>query len=180
MQNWYVVQVLSGQEKKAKKAIEECRDREGVADLITEVLLPTENVSEVKAGEQKIVERRIWPGYLLIKMTLNDETWQVVKGSNGVIDFLGGGAPTSLSDREVEEILDELRQKKETVTQKHKLEVGDKVKIVDGVFVNFLGTVTAVFQDKGRLNVSVSIFGRETQVDDLEFWQVEEVSEEGE
>ena len=175
---WYVVQVLAGQEKKTKRALQEFRERMGVSDLVEEVLLPTENVSEVKAGEQRIVERRIWPGYLLLKMTLTDETWQYVKHTNGVIDFLGGGAPTALTDDEVEEILDELRRKKETVTTKHKFAVGGRVKIIDGVFVNFIGTVTDVFHEKGRLNVLVSIFGRDTQVDDLEFWQVEEISDE--
>jgi transcription termination/antitermination protein NusG len=177
-QKWYVVQVLSGQEKKTKKALDECVNREGLSERVQEVLLPTERVSEVKGGEQKIVERRIWPGYLLIKMSLNDETWQHIRQTNGVIGFLGGGAPTALSDAEVEQILQELKDKKETVTTKHKFKVGSRVKIIDGVFVNFIGTVTAVQQEKGRLNVLVSIFGRDTQVDDLEFWQVEEASDE--
>lgn len=178
MHKWYVVQVLSSQEKKAKKAIEENRERKGMADYISEVLLPTENVQEVKKGQQIVVEKRLWPGYLLIKMLLDDESWQYVKNSNGVIDFLGGDKPTALSDREVEEILRDLADKKEKVTHKHKFEVGDVVKITDGVFVNFTGSVIEVFHDKGRLSVMVSIFGRDTRVDDLEFSQVEEVSEE--
>lgn len=178
MHKWYVVQVLSSQEKKAKKAIEENRERKGMNDYISEVLLPTENVQEVKKGQQIVVEKRLWPGYLLIKMLLDDESWQYVKNSNGVIDFLGGEKPTALSDREVEEILRDLADKKEKVTHKHKFEVGDVVKITDGVFVNFTGSVIEVFHDKGRLSVMVSIFGRDTRVDDLEFSQVEEVSEE--
>ncbi len=147
-------------------------------DFIDRVLVPTERVSEVKQGEQKIVERRIWPGYLLIKMVLTDESWQYVKETSGLIDFLGGDAPTALTDEEVDKILKELEEKKETVTQKHQFAVGDTVKIVEGVFVNFLGTITEVFVEKGMLSVNVSIFGRETRVDDLEFSQVEEVSEE--
>jgi transcription termination/antitermination protein NusG len=178
MHKWYVVQVLSGQEKRAKKAIEEFLDKEHMSDLIQEVLLPTENVFEVKGGQQRISEKRIWPGYLLVKMNLTDESWLYVKNSNGVIEFLGGEKPTALSDAEVQAILQDLQDKKEKVTQKHKLSVGDKVKINDGVFVNFVGTVTDVFHDKGRLNVMVSIFGRDTQVDDLEFWQVEEITDE--
>ncbi|MFN4174200.1 MAG: transcription termination/antitermination protein NusG [Parachlamydiaceae bacterium] len=178
MHKWYVVQVLSSQEKKAKKAIEENREQKGMNDYISEVLLPTENVQEVKKGQQIVVEKRLWPGYLLIKMHLDDESWQYVKNSNGVIDFLGGDKPTALSDREVEEILRDLADKKEKVTHKHKFEVGDVVKITDGVFVNFTGSVIEVFHDKGRLSVMVSIFGRDTRVDDLEFSQVEEVSEE--
>jgi transcriptional antiterminator NusG len=180
MQNWYVVQVLSTHEKKVKKALEEQRDIKGVADLIEKVLLPIENVSEVKKGQQKVVEKRLWPGYLLLKMQLTDESWQYVKNTPGVIDFLGGEKPTALSEDEVEEILRDLEEKKEKITQKHKFNVGDRVKITDGVFVNFIGTVTDVFHDKGRLSVLVSIFGRETRVDDLEFAQVEEITDEAE
>jgi transcriptional antiterminator NusG len=173
---WYVAQVYTAQEKKVKKALEEFRESAGVADLIEEILLPTENVMEVKKGEQKISEKRIWPGYVLIKMQLTDDTWQYVKNTTGVIDFLGGEKPTSLSDAEIGSILKELADKKTGVTQKHKIEAGDRVKINDGVFVNFIGTVQEVFHEKGRLSVMVSIFGRDTRVDDLEFWQVEEVT----
>ena len=180
MQNWYVVKVLSTHEKKVKKALEEQRDIKGVADLIEKVLLPIENVSEVKKGQQKVVEKRLWPGYLLLKMQLTDESWQYVKNTPGVIDFLGGEKPTALSEDEVGEILRDLEEKKEKITQKHKFNVGDRVKITDGVFVNFIGTVTDVFHDKGRLSVLVSIFGRETRVDDLEFAQVEEITDEAE
>lgn len=180
MHKWYVVQVLSTHEKKAKKALEEHLELKGMADFIEQILLPTENVSEVKKGQQHIVERRLWPGYLLIKMNLTDDSWQYVKNTNGVIDFLGGEKPTPLTDREVQEILRDLEDKKQKVTQKHKFEIGDHVKIVDGVFVNFIGTVIEVFHDKGRLSVMVSIFGRETRVDDLEFAQVEEITEETE
>jgi transcriptional antiterminator NusG len=151
-----------------------------MTDLIEKILLPTENVQEIKKGQQKVVEKRLWPGYLLIKMTLTDESWQYVKNTNGAIDFLGGDKPTALTDREVEEILRDLEDKKQKVTQKHKFEVGDRVKITDGVFVNFVGTVTEVFHDKGRLSAMVSIFGRDTRVDDLEFTQVEEFSDESE
>jgi transcriptional antiterminator NusG len=172
---WYVVQVFTAQEKKVKKALDEFRESAGMADLIEDILLPTENVMEVKKGEQKISEKRIWPGYVLIKMQLTDDSWQYVKNTPGVIDFLGGEKPTSLTEQEVNSILKELEEKKSGVTQKHKIEVGDRVKINDGVFVNFIGTVLEVFQDKGRLSVMVSIFGRDTRVDDLEFWQVEEV-----
>lgn len=180
MQKWYVVQVLSTHEKKVKKALEEQRDMKGVGDLIEKVLLPIENVSEVKKGQQKVVEKRLWPGYLLLKMNLTDESWLYVKNTAGVIDFLGGDKPTSLTEHEVEEILRDLEDKKQKVTQKHKFNVGDRVKITDGVFVNFMGTVTDVFHEKGRLSVLVSIFGRETRVDDLEFTQVEEISGEAE
>src|ERR1700691_211715 len=127
MHKWYVVQVMSTHEKKVKKALEEHRELKGMGDVIEKVLLPIENVSEVKKGQQKVVEKRLWPGYLLIKMILTDESWLYVKNTAGV-------------------------------------------------FVNFIGTVTDVFHEKGRLSVSVSIFGRETRVDDLEFSQVEEIT----
>ena len=97
-----------------------------------------------------------------------------------MIDFLGGEKPTALSEQEVDEILQDLEDKKQKVTQKHKFNLGDRVKITDGVFVNFIGTVTEVFHDKGRLSVLVSIFGRETRVDDLEFSQVEEITDDAE
>ena len=177
---WYVVQVLSTHEKKVKKALEEQRDLKGMGDMIEEILLPTETVSEVKKGQQRVVEKRLWPGYLLVKMQLNDDSWQYIKGTAGVIDFLGGDKPTALTDQEVQEILQDLADKKHKITQKHKFEVGDRVKITDGVFVNFIGTVSEVFHDKGRLSVLVSIFGRDTRVDDLEFTQVEEITEEAE
>lgn len=176
---WYVVQVLSTHEKKVKKSLEENRDLRGTTDLIEEIVLPVENVSEVKGGQTRVVEKRLWPGYLLIKMIFNEDSWQYVKNTNGVIDFLGGGKPTALSDEEVDEILKDLADKQKKVTQRHKFEIGDRVKIVDGVFINFMGTVTEVFHEKGRLSVLVSIFGRDTRVDDLEFAQVEEVTDEG-
>lgn len=177
MQKWYVIQVMSTHEKKAKKTLEENCEPMGMRDFITEVVLPTENVSEVKAGKTRVVEKRLWPGYLLMKMELNEQSWQYVKNTAGVIDFLGGGKPTALSDAEVEEILRDLADKQKRVTQRHQFEVGDRVKIIEGVFVNFMGTVTEVFHDKGRLSVLVTIFGRETRVDDLEFTQVEDVNE---
>lgn len=173
MHKWYVVQVMSSHEKKVKKAIEEYLQARGLADDIVQILIPTENVSEVKRGQQKISEKRMWPGYLLVKMNLNDESWAYVKDTDGVIDFLGGEKPTPLSEREVSDIMKELEDRQKGIVQKHKVEPGDRVKIIDGVFVNFVGTVTEVNHEKGRLSVMVSIFGRDTRVDDLEFWQVE-------
>lgn len=180
MQAWYVVHTLSAHEKKVKKAIEDQRDMKGMIDLVSDVLLPIENVSEVKKGQQKVVEKRMWPGYLLVKMVLNDDTWTFINDIPGVIGFLGGEKPTPLTQVEVDEILKDIEDKKQRVVQKHQFTVGDSVKIVDGVFVNFVGTITDVQHDKGRLSVLVSIFGRDTQVDDLEFSQVEEVNEENE
>ncbi|MCI0382558.1 MAG: transcription termination/antitermination protein NusG [Chlamydiae bacterium] len=178
MLKWYVIQVVSGQEKKVKKTLEENRETKGMVGVIDEILVPTENVAEIKRGEQKISEKRLWPGYILIKMNLTDDAWGYVRYTNGVLGFLGGDKPTPLSDQEMKEILSELEEKKGGVVQKHKFAPGDRVKITDGVFVNFIGNVIEVFHEKGRLSVMVSIFGRETRVDDLEFWQVEQVPDE--
>lgn len=176
MFKWYVVQVFTAQEKKVKKALEDFKESAGMSDFIQEIVLPIENVMEVKKGEQRVVEKFIWPGYLLIKMHMTDESWLYVKNNPGVVEFLGGGTPQALSEEEVRNILKDIEEKKSGVVQKHKFDVGSRVKINDGVFVNFMGVVSEVFHDKGRLSVMVSIFGRETRVDDLEFWQVEEVS----
>ena len=170
---WYVIHVLSGHEKKVKRAIEENREACGCKDLVLEVVAPVERVAEVKQGEQKIREKQLWPGYMLVKMENTDEAWLYIKNTNGVIGFLGGGKPNPLSDEEVDVILQDLSKKKEEVVHKYKIAIGDTVKIVDGVFVNFTGTVTEVSHDKGKLGVLVSIFGRDTQVNDLQFWQVE-------
>lgn len=176
MHKWYVVQVMSTHEKKVKRTIEDFREKKGLQDLISEVLIPTENVSEVKQGELKISEKRLWPGYILVKMEMNDDSWDYIKNTTGVISFLGGEDPKPLTEKEVNEILQEVHKKKKDVVHKHKVEVGDHVKITDGVFINFVGTVTEVFHEKGRLSVLVSIFGRDTRVDDLEFWQVEQAT----
>jgi transcription termination/antitermination protein NusG len=178
MMKWYVVQVLTQQERRVKKALEENRENHGMTALIERVVLPTENVSEVKRGQQRVVERRMWPGYLLIHAELTDEAFMYVKNTDGVVDFLGGEHAHEISEDEVLDLLRDLEDKKSRVTLRHKFEIGDKVKIADGVFINFVGTVVEVFHDKGRLSVLVSIFGRDTRVDDLEFWQVEEYNEE--
>lgn len=178
MLKWYVVQVMSSQEKKVKKALEEFLQARGMHEFIKEILIPTENVSEVKRGQQRISEKRMWPGYLLVQMEFNEESWAYVKDTPGVIDFLGGENPTPLTEKEVNDILKEVEDRQKSVVQKHKVEVGDRVKITDGVFVNFIGTVTEVNHEKGRLSVLVSIFGRDTRVDDLEFWQVEQATAE--
>lgn len=180
MHKWYVIQVISSQEKRVKKFLEENRDSKGMGELVSEVLVPTENVAEVKRGEQKVSEKRMWPGYILVKMELTDDSWMYVKDTNGVIDFLGGEKPMPLPQHEIDTILAEIESKKAGVVHKHNIQIGDKVKITDGVFVNFIGTVQEVFHDKGRLSVLVSIFGRDTRVDDLEFWQVEQVPQEAE
>lgn len=135
---------------------------------------------KLNAASSASVKKKLWPGYILIQMTLTDDSWMYVRNTNGVLGFLGGDSPLPLMQSEVDDILKDLEEKKKGVVQKHNITPGDKVKITDGVFINFIGTVTEVFHDKGRLSVMVSIFGRETRVDDLEFWQVELVPTETE
>jgi transcriptional antiterminator NusG len=171
---------MSGQEKRVKKTIEENREAKGMAELVDDVLVPTENVAEVKKGQQKISEKKLWPGYILVKMNLTDDSWMYVRNTNHVLGFLGGEKPEPLAQSEVDVLLKDLEEKKKGIVQKHNITPGEKVKIIDGVFINFIGTVIEVFHDKGRLSVMVSIFGRETRVDDLEFWQVELVPAETE
>jgi transcriptional antiterminator NusG len=168
--------VLSSNEKKVKKTLEDSLSSKGMVDFISEILIPTENISEVKRGQQRVSEKKMWPGYILVKMDFTEESWAYVKNIPGVIDFLGGEHPVPLSEKEIEEILRELEERKKGIVQKHKVGIGDRVKITDGVFVNFIGTVTEVNHEKGRLSAMVSIFGRDTRVDDLEFWQVEQLT----
>ena len=178
MHKWYVVQVISGHEKKVKRTLDEAIQSKGYSEFVSETLMPTENVSEVKRGQQRISEKRMWPGYLLVKMDFQEESWAFVKNIPGVIDFLGGDKPSPLTDKEMGNMMQELEDRQKGIVQKHKVDVGDRVKITDGVFVNFVGTVTEVNHEKGRLSVMVSIFGRDTRVDDLEFWQVEQATAE--
>jgi len=169
---WYVVQTLSGQERKVKTSLENRIQVEELGDVISEVVLPTESVSEVRGGKKKITTRLYYPGYLLIHMEVNDETWHFVRGTSGVLKFLGDKDPTPMPDEEVEEILASLLEKKEKIKPKVLFEVGETVKVTEGPFVNFSGVIDEVSPEKGKLKVMVSIFGRSTPVE-LEYWQVE-------
>ncbi len=171
---WYVVQTLSGQERKVKTSLENRVQTEELTDMISEVILPTESVSEVKAGKKRITTRLYYPGYLLIHMELNEKTWHFVRGTSGVLKLLGDKDPTPMPESEVEDILTALREKKEKVKPKVLYEVGETVKVTEGPFVNFNGVIDEVNPEKGKLKVRVSIFGRATPVE-LEYWQVERV-----
>ncbi len=173
MGKWYVVQVVSGLEKRARQNILENRVAAQMQEAVEDVIVPSEKVAEVKRGEQRVFDKRLWPGYVFVKMDLTEDSWTYVRNANGVLGFLGGGDPAPLTEDEVEKILNDLEDRQKNVVQKHRINVGDHVKIVDGVFVNFVGEVVEVSYEKGRLSALVSIFGRDTRVDDLEFWQVE-------
>ncbi len=170
--NWYVVHTLSGHEQKAKEALERRVERENFGESISRVLIPMENVSEVRGGRKTISTRKFFPGYILIEMEVTSESWHLVKSTPGVIGLVGGGKPQPLQDKEIENILLQIEEKKEKVKPKVLFEVGETVRITDGPFVNFNGMVEEVNPDKGRLKVMVTIFGRPTPVE-LEYWQVE-------
>lgn len=169
---WYVVQTLSGHEQKVKEALDRMIEREDYGNLISRVLIPTENVSEVRAGKKTISSRKFFPGYVLVDMEITEESWHFVKSTPGVIGFVGGGKPQPLQDREINSILFQIEEKKEKIKPKVLFEVGETVRVTDGPFVNFNGAVEEVSPEKGRLKVMVTIFGRATPVE-LEYWQVE-------
>ena len=168
---WYVVHTYSGYENAVAATIEKSAENRKMQDLILEVNIPTETVTEVSETQTKTVERKIFPGYVLIKMILTDESWHLVRNVRGVTGFVGsGGKPIPLTE---EEILSLGVEKKETVVG---FELGSTVKVIDGPLEGFLGTVDEIDSEKYRLRVIVSMFGRETPVD-LDFEQVEAVKE---
>jgi transcription termination/antitermination protein NusG len=173
---WYVVHAYSGMEKSVAKALQERIDREGLRSQFGRILVPTEEVVEVKGGKKAITERRLYSGYVLVEMEMTDEAWHLVKSTPKVTGFLGGSAnrPSPLPQREVDEILLRMQEGYEKPKPKVLFEVGEMVRVKDGPFADFNGNVEEVNYDKSRVRVSVTIFGRSTPVD-LEFGQVEKV-----
>lgn len=169
---WYVVQAYSGFEKKVAQSIREHAERQGLAQFIEEVLVPTEEVTEVRKGKKVASERKFFPGYVLVKMVLNDQTFHLIKSTPKVNDFLGSGnRPTPISDREADKILNQVKEGVERPRPAVMFEVGEEVQVTDGPFASFNGVVQEVDEERARLKVSVSIFGRATPVE-LEFGQV--------
>lgn len=175
--HWYVVHTYSGYEQKAKKALEE-RVRQLKADhLFEEVLVPEENVVEVKKGVKKSSRRQFFPGYILVKMDLNDTTWHIVKGTPKITGFVGGSkTPPIVPDDEVKRITHQIEEGTLQPKTKIEFEKGENVRVVSGPFSNFAGIVDDVNESKGKLRVMVSIFGRSTPIE-LDFTQVEKVTE---
>ncbi len=172
---WYVVHTLTGQEEKVRGSLQRLVDASAGEGPIQQVLVPMEKVSEVKAGKKKISERRVFPGYVLVQMTLTDETWYQVKNTPGVSGFVGQGLrPVPLAEEEVTQILQAAQEKMEKPTPKVIFDKGEGVRINEGPFNNFNGVVEEVNPEKGKLKVMVTIFGRATPVE-LEYWQVEKV-----
>ena len=174
---WYIVQAYSGFEKKVAQTIREQAAQKGLSEQIEDVVVPMEDVVEVRRGKKVTAERKFFPGYVLVKMQLSDETWHMVKNLPKVTGFLGGGGkgkPHPISDKEAEAIFAQARESADSGKQTITFEVGESVKITEGPFEGFVGTVEHVDDEKSRVKVSVSIFGRATPVD-LEFTQVEKV-----
>ncbi len=170
---WYVIHTLTGQEEKVKTTIEGKLQEGVLKEKVFQVLIPTEQVSEVKDGKKKISLRKFFPGYVLLEMDLDDETWYVVRNIPGVTGFIGTKTrPTPLLESEVKQIIKQTEERKEKPTPKVIFEKGDSVKIIEGPFINFSGNVEEVNPDKGKIKVMVSIFGRATPVE-MEYWQVE-------
>ncbi len=177
---WYVVHVLSGQENKVLQSLERRIKTEEMSDLIYEVLIPTERVSEIKRGKKTETTRKFFPGYLIINMHLIDENkklvdraWYFVRDTPGVLGFAGTkDRPVAMRDSEVESLLAQMREREDKVKPKLSFEIGETVKVADGPFQNQSGVVEEIDPVRGKLRVSVTIFGRTAPVD-LEYWQVE-------
>lgn len=174
--HWYVVHTYSGYEQKAKKALEERIKQHSVTHLFEEVLVPQENVVEVKKGVKKTSKRHFFPGYILVRMELNETTWHIVKGTPKITGFVGGSlTPPIVPDEEVARITARIEEGTLQPTPKMEFEKGENVRVVSGPFATFAGIVDDVNEGKGKLRVMVSIFGRSTPIE-LDFTQVEKVN----
>jgi len=173
---WYVVHAYSGMEKSVARALQDRVERAGMQDQFGKILVPTEEVVEMKNGQRTISERRFFPGYVLVEMEMNDDTWHLVKNTGKVTGFVGGSGhkPTPISEKEVDKIMSQMQEGVEKPRPKTLFEVGEMVRVKEGPFTDFNGNVEEVNYEKSRLRVSVTIFGRATPVE-LEFGQVEKV-----
>jgi len=171
---WYVVHVYSGMEKSVQRALVDRIARAGLENNFGQILVPSEEVVEVKGGKKSITERRIFPGYVLVEMDLPDESWHLVKSTPRVTGFLGGSGnrPAPISEKEVEKILSQMEEGVEKPRPKILFEVGEMVRVKEGPFADFNGNVEEVNYEKSKVRVSVTIFGRSTPVE-LDFAQVE-------
>ncbi len=172
LKKWYIVHVYSGFENKVKAALEERMAASSSSNQFGEIIVPTEQVVELVKGKRKESSRKFYPGYILVNMHLNNETWHIVNSTAKVTGFLGGREkPTPLTDQETSQILERMEAGKLKPKPKYLFEIGDEIRVIDGPFTNFNGVVDEVNPEKGKIRVLVSIFGRSTPVE-LEFVQV--------
>ena len=169
--NWYVIHTYSGFEEKVKLNIEDASGKKGLGDKIGKILIPTERVIELRAGKKRESDKKFYPGYILVEMDLDDETWHLVRSTPKVTGFVGGSKPVPIPDEEVEVIIQQL-EKGPSQQIKTQFQKGENIRIIDGPFTNFVGYIDEVDMDHGRLKAMVSIFGRQTPVE-LNFFQVE-------
>ncbi|MBA3989280.1 transcription termination/antitermination protein NusG [Aliidiomarina maris] len=171
---WYVVQAFSGYEQRVQKTLLEYIKAQGMEELFGEVLVPTEEVVEMRGGQRRKSARKFFPGYVLVQMVMNEDTWHLVKSTPRVLGFIGGTAerPAPISSKEADAILNRLHESEDKPRPKTMFEPGEVIRVTDGPFADFNGTVEEVDYEKSRMKVSVSIFGRSTPVD-LDFSQVE-------
>ena len=171
---WYVVHTYSGFEKQVVRSLKEHIRNTGMEDKFAEILVPTEEVVEMKSGQKRTSERKFFPGYVLVKMEMDYETWHLVKDVPKVSGFIGGSGtkPTPITDKEADAILRQVQEGVEKPRPKFSFMTGEQVRVIDGPFADFHGTVEDVNYEKNKLKVAVSIFGRQTPVE-LEFSQVE-------
>jgi transcriptional antiterminator NusG len=172
MHKWYVLHALSGKEQRVKEALEERIRLHEMGDLIRQVVIPEHTVQEIRGGQKKISTRKFYPGYVLVEAELNDDSWQLIRRTQGIIGFLGGKHPKPLSSKEVADMFEQIEESKEKVAPRVKFEIGDRVKVNEGPFEGYIGSVEKVDEDRGKLDVSLTVFERITPVE-LEFWQVE-------
>ena len=176
---WFVIHTLSGQEQKVKESIEKRLKTEEMGDYIKEVLVPMEKVAEVRSGKKTVSTRKLYPGYVFVDMVLLDENkrvvekpWYFIRDTPGIIGFVGGDRPTPTSQEEIATIKEQISESEDQERPKVHFEVGETIKINDGPFLNFSGVIEEIEPDRGKLKVTVNIFGRNTPVE-LEYWQVE-------
>ncbi len=172
---WYVIHTYSGYERKVKLSLEEQFEHSDSKELLGEIIIPTEEVVEVRKGKKKISSRKFFPGYILISVEMTQEIWYMIKNTPKVTGFLGGSqTPVPLSEAEIKSIMDQIKGESARPKPKFSFEKGEGVRVIEGPFVNFNGVVEEVNHDKGKVKVMVSIFGRATPVE-LEFPQIEKV-----
>ena len=172
---WYAIHIHSGFENKVKIRLEREIKLANMEEFVSQILIPAENVVEVKSGQKKVSSRKFFPGYILIEMEMNDEIWQLIRNIHGVSGFIGNKEKAvPLSEKEIQKIFEKLKEKEEKPKPKVMFDKGENVRIIEGPFVDFNGEIEEISPEKGRLKVMVSIFGRSTPVE-LESWQVEKI-----
>ncbi|MGN1091461.1 MAG: transcription termination/antitermination protein NusG [Alphaproteobacteria bacterium] len=171
---WYVLHVYSGFEKKVAESIKEQAEKKGWGNWVGEVLVPTETVVDVQKGKKVESERKFFPGYVLIQMEMNDDTWHMIKQTPKTTGFLGGKKPVAMTQKEAEHVMQQMQEGFERPRSRVVYETGEQVRVIDGPFASFTGVIDEVDTEKTRMKVSVTIFGRPTSVD-LDFAQVEKV-----